>query len=219
MTGLVIGRGNGSHVRAHDAGEQIGVTRAPFIVITAPFIGSGDINGRGEGLYTARHTAFTLDQIGGIGLRIPAKLTNDRALVTDQPFVIDLIVDGMTVGDDPVAQGLAGRVAIDAIAAVRRCRQNAVGTQHPLFRRSRPDHILAQKPAVRKLGQRCHGGGDHPLIADHNRARRTDRNVRRVIIMKCRDAAPFPDFGGNAENVMREICPFRIKTLHLLTPS
>jgi hypothetical protein len=34
-------------------------------------------------------------------------LAHDGPLVTDQPFIVDLIVDGMAIRNDPVAQFLA----------------------------------------------------------------------------------------------------------------
>ena len=103
MACLVIFRWNGGHVGTHHALQNVRVPRAPFIVIATPKIRPLDIDVRCEGFYTSIGTALTLDQISRIGLWIPPELAYNRALITDQPFIIDLIVDGVAIGDDAIA--------------------------------------------------------------------------------------------------------------------
>ena len=123
---LVIACRDGGHVRPHDPVQQVGIARAPLIVVAAALVGTGDINGRRERPDARLDPALALDQVGGIGLGVPSKLADNRPLVADQPFVIDLVVDGVAVGDDAVAQRLAGRIAIDAVARMRGRGQDAM---------------------------------------------------------------------------------------------
>ena len=218
LAGRIVTLRDGRHVGSHHPRQDVGIGGAPFIVIAATLIGAGDVDCRGKGFHTGTRAALTLYQIGGIGFRVPAKLADNRPLVADQPFIIDLVVDGMTVGDDPIGQLLPGGTAIDPVTGMGGGGQDPMRGQHSVFRRAGPDHILAKKPAIRKFGKRRHGRCNHALIAGDNRPRRAYRNIRGVIIMQRRDAALFPDFGRYPQDIVREILPFRIKSLHYVTP-
>ena len=124
----------------------------------------------------------------------------------------------MTIGHDAIRQLLASRFAIHAIAQMRGGGQQAVRTQHAFCRGSRPNHILTQQRAVGKLGQCGHGGGDDTLIAHHDGAGRAHNNVRRIVSMQCCDAAIFPDFLGDPDDVVGKIFELGIKALHACHP-
>ena len=99
---LIIACRNGSHVSPHDPVQDVGIARAPLIVVAAALVGAGDINGRRERPDARLDPALALDQVGGIGLGVPSKLADNRPLVADQPFVIDLVVNGVAVGDNAI---------------------------------------------------------------------------------------------------------------------
>ena len=135
-------------------------------------------------------------------------------MISDQPLVINRVIFRMAIGNDAINQGLTGRLAIDALTQMGRRRQDAVARQHPLFRRARPNHILAQKRSIWKLRQGRHRCADHALIARRHHARHPHHNVWSIVVMQRRDAAIFPNLLGDADDVIGEIGEFRVKPLH-----
>ena len=88
----------------HNAGQNIGIARAPFIVVTMAFIRPLNIDIGGKGMGTGLWPAFACNQIAGVFTWIHPQLAHNRALVTDQPFIINLIIFRMAIRDDAIPQ-------------------------------------------------------------------------------------------------------------------
>ena len=69
---------------------------------------------------------FALNQISSIFSGVPSHLAHNCTLIADQPFIVDLIVDGMAVGHDPVHQWLARGLAIHPVIQMSCRRQQAM---------------------------------------------------------------------------------------------
>ena len=79
----------------------------PNHCVATSAIWAGAVDLRREGPHGTLRTALTLDEVPGEIRRLPTELPDDRALVADQPLIVDVIVDRMAVGDDPVARAFS----------------------------------------------------------------------------------------------------------------
>ena len=150
MTGAIILGRDDRELCRHHPGQQVGMALAPLVFIAPSLIGAFDVI-----LRRRRCPAPACCHLGkGPVARVLPHLTQRRAVVADQPFVGDLVVLGIAVGNRPVGERLACRGAEHPVARVGGGGENAVGRQEPHIGVARPDHILAQEHAVGKLVKR-----------------------------------------------------------------
>ena len=100
----VIVNWNCIEVRVHDRLQHVRQLLTPAVVIAPALIGAGPVICRGIGLDAGFRTTLCRDQAAGIVLGFDAHLPDDGSLITDQPLVIDPVVDRVAVGDDPILQ-------------------------------------------------------------------------------------------------------------------
>ena len=88
---------------------------APFVAVAARFVGAGHIIGGGQGFDAGHGATLTGNLVARKCFRVPAHLPHDGTLIADQPFVVDLVGDGVAVGHDAVGQLFTGGRAIGPI--------------------------------------------------------------------------------------------------------
>lgn len=76
-------------------------------------------------LRTSHRPAFALDRISSVSFGVPAHLPHNRALVVDQPFIVDLVVDRTAIGHDTLHQRFARGLAEHPANQMRRSREQA----------------------------------------------------------------------------------------------
>ena len=91
----------------HNPLKHFGQPFAPRVVVAIARIGSRHVIGRCVGIYATLRPAFARDQLAGIVFWVYPQLSHDGPLIADQPFVIDLVILCVAVGDDPVVQFFA----------------------------------------------------------------------------------------------------------------
>ena len=159
---------NDRHVSEHNFIEHICIALTPFIVITPPLIRARDIYFRHKRQRSLYHTAFARNLITGIVSRVPSHLTNNCALIADQPLIVNFIINSMTVCNDAVGELGARCLAVDATTKMRGGRQNAMRRKHSRFWCTRPNDIFAKQLTIWKFCQSGHRGPNHTLIAYHD---------------------------------------------------
>ncbi len=122
LGGAIVFLWDDSEVSIHDPGNDVGVFLTPFIVIALALVRPFDVIGRSVWSDTFLRSALFGNQVVGILLWFPSQLPHDRALIADQPFVVDLVAHRMAVGNDPVAELLTCRRAVHTRMGVGCCR-------------------------------------------------------------------------------------------------
>ncbi len=215
---VVLGRDR-REVRRHDAGEKVREPGAPLALVAPAAIGALAVGRGGERARAAFRAALAGDLVAGEVPRGPAHLTDDRALVADQPFVVDHVGPGVAVGDDAVDEAAPGRGPVGAVAEMRRGGKDAMGGEHPGLGCAGPDHILAEERPVGELGERRHGRRDRALVADGDASRHPHHDVGRVVTAEGGEAAILPDLPGDAEDVVGKVAELGVEADHRGQPS
>ena len=69
-----------------------------------------------EGLHTLVSATLTHNQIMGIFFWVPAKLTDNCPLIANEPFVVYLVINCVTVCNNTVLKFFACGLAVDTIS-------------------------------------------------------------------------------------------------------
>ena len=121
-------------------------------------------------------------------------------------------------GDRPNGKAAPGRRTEGAVAGMGAARHQPVRRQKARVLVARPDHVLAQKLAVGKLGQRRQGAVDHRLVTDHQPRGEAHRQIGGVVAVQRGEAAIFPDLPGDLQDVVRQVDEPRVEALHSCAP-
>ena len=212
LAGAVVLRRDDRHVGRHDVPENVRVFRAPLVVVAVARIGPRPVGFGHERGHATIRAAFGLDQVARIGGGLPSELAHHRALVADEPFVVDPVVAGVAVRDGAVLELASARLPVGAVAGVRRGGEDPVRAEHSLLGRPAPDDVLAEQHAIGELGLRGQGGRDHALVADDERGRRAHHDVGRVGGAQRADAPSLPDLPGHAQDEVRQVLVLRVES-------
>lgn len=205
----VIAAADGGHVLGHDRRQDIGQLLAQRVVVAAALIGAGQVNSGGEGAPGLLRPALTRDRGARPGLGAVAQLAHHRPHVVAQPFVGDHIVLNIAIGDAAGGHHAAGRRAENAVAGMGADDHRAVGRQIAAGFIARPDHVIAIDLPVGEGGKAGQRIVDHIDIAGHHAQRAAGDHVLAISLMQRGDLAAFPDFPGDALDVIGKICEAR----------
>ena len=179
-----------------------------------PAYGPPPIGFRPERPNASVRPALDLDQMACIVGRLPSDLAHDRALIADEPLVIDAVVAGVAVRDDPVPDSSSACSAVGSVAGVGSDGENAVRAEQPFFRGAAPDDVFPEQLAVRELRLGRQGRRNHVLVADDERGGGTHHDVGCVAGTKRSDASLLPDVPGHPQDVVRKVGVLRVESFH-----
>ena len=191
--------------------------------------GDGGIQRQFRGRILAHHQpVFTdieagqpLRQLGrgdllGEGMGVETQLTDDRHLIGDDPFAIDLVLEDHAVGHGTRDEGPPRRRAIVPVLAVTARAGHQVRGIEAVDVIALPDHLGRHAPALGQRDQALDRVAHHVFAVIHGAHGAIEDAVMGVMGVDQPHVALVPDLVGAADDVIHDVGVALVKALHRL---